>query len=214
MKRHDLIFIDPAAWRSLLEKHADLAADPLVASWVDNGWPLIGRRAMCNELNGVPLGLPLPPFAGKQRLSFLMQPDEILSNSPPPTLRAVSRLAPPEWRSTLEALDALASRQSVDVRVFGSLAWRALTGLDYLTENSDLDLLLHVSRGGDLPVLAAGLAEIEEWAPMRLDGEFVRDDGAAVNWREFRSAAPEVLVKSIGGVSLLQPDLFIGGVSS
>ena len=29
-----------------------------------------------------------------------------------------------------------------------------------------------------------------------LDGELMRDDGAAVNWREFHAGAGEVLVKS------------------
>ena len=62
----------------------DLAADPLVARWVDKGWPLVGRRAMPGEAHGVALGLPLPPFAGKRRLSLLMQADDIISTSPPP----------------------------------------------------------------------------------------------------------------------------------
>jgi phosphoribosyl-dephospho-CoA transferase len=95
--------------------------------------------------------------------------------------------------------------------VFGSLAWRTLTGLDYLTGRSDLDLLLDVRRETDLDRLAADVAAIEADAPMRLDGELMRDDGAAVNWREFHSGAGEVLVKSINGVGLLDRDLFISG---
>ena len=49
----------------------------------------------------------------------------------------------------------------------------------------------------------ADLAAIEAAAPMRLDGELVRDDGAAVNWREFHAGAREILVKTIDGVALL-----------
>jgi phosphoribosyl-dephospho-CoA transferase len=55
------------------------------------------------------------------------------------------------------------------------------------------------------------VAAIEAEAPMRLDGELMRDDGAAVNWREFYSGAGEVLVKHIDGVGLLDRDLFISG---
>jgi phosphoribosyl-dephospho-CoA transferase len=95
--------------------------------------------------------------------------------------------------------------------VFGSLAWRALTGLDYLTGRSDLDLLLHVHRDTDLLRLAADLALIEALAPMRLDGEFVRGDGAAVNWREFHAGAREILVKTVGGVALLDTTQFLSG---
>lgn len=211
MRRHDLIFVSPTGWRSLLEARGDLAADPLVAPWVDNGWPLIGRRAMPDEGHGVALGLPLPPVAGKRRLSFLMQPEDIISTSPPPALSLASRVAPRAWWPTLEGLDALASRHSVDARAFGSLAWRALTGLDYLTDRSDLDLLLHVHRDTDLLRLAADVAGIEAAAPMRLDGELIRDDGAAVNWREFHTGAREILVKTVGGVALLDTSLFLLG---
>jgi len=101
----------------------------------------------------------------------------------------------------------------VQARVFGSLAWRALTGLDYLTDRSDLDLLLYVRRDTDLRRLAAELAEIEAAAPMRLDGELVRDDAAAVNWRELHAGAREILVKTVGGVALVDTSLFLLGTT-
>jgi phosphoribosyl-dephospho-CoA transferase len=96
--------------------------------------------------------------------------------------------------------------------VFGSLAWRALTSLDYVTDRSDLDLLLQVHCDTDLLGLAAGVAGLEAAAPMRLDGELIRDDGAAVNWRELHAGAPELLVKTIGGFALLDASLFLPGV--
>jgi phosphoribosyl-dephospho-CoA transferase len=108
-------------------------------------------------------------------------------------------------------LNELAFWHSVQARVFGSLAWQTLTGLDYLSDRSDLDLLLDVHRDTDLDGLAAGIAEIEAVAPMRLDGELMREDGAAVNWREFHAGAGEVLVKSIDGVGLLDKELFASG---
>jgi phosphoribosyl-dephospho-CoA transferase len=89
------------------------------------------------------------------------------------------------------------------------LAWRALTGLDYLTDRSDLDLLLDVGGDTDLDRLVSDMAAIETDAPMRLDGELMREDGAAVNWREFHAGAGEILVKGIEGVRLLDRDLFI-----
>jgi phosphoribosyl-dephospho-CoA transferase len=211
MKRHDLIFVDPKRWRAVLATRDDLTTDPLVARWVENGWPLIGRRGTPCEVHGVPLGLPLPPFAGKRRLSFLMQPEDIVSTSPPPALRSVIAVAPRAWRPTLDGLDELASRHAVKARVFGSLAWRALTGLDYLTGRSDLDLLLHVNSDTDVHQLAGDVAAIERAAPMRLDGELIRDDGAAVNWREFHAGARDILVKTIGGVAMQSTSQFFPG---
>jgi phosphoribosyl-dephospho-CoA transferase len=209
--RHDLVFVSPEGWRAMLATRDDLAADPLVAHWPDRGWPTIRRRAMPSEASGVALGLPLPPSAGKKRLCFLLQSDDIISVTRPPLLNDTRASAPRAWWPTLDRLDELAFRHSVEARVFGSLAWRALTGLDYVSDCSDLDLLLDVRRDTDLDRLAANVAAIETDAPMRLDGELMREDGAAVNWRELHAGAGEILVKSIEGVHLLDRDLFISG---
>jgi len=195
----------------MLAARDDLAGDPLVARWPDEGWPTILRRAMPGEPAGVPLGLPFPPSAGKRRLSFLLQTDDIVSIVRPPLLNAARRSAPPLWWPTLDRLHELARRHSVKARVFGSLAWQALTGLVYVTGNSDLDLLLDIRRDTDLDRLATDLAAIEAEAPMRLDGELMRPDGAAVNWREFHAGAGKMLVKHIDGIGLLGRDLFISG---
>jgi len=207
LKRHELVFVSPPAWRGALA--ANEALHPLVAPWADKGWPLMARRVLPDEAAGIALGLPLPPFAGKTRLSFLMNSKDIVATSPPPTLVSALRAAPWAWRPTLDALDDLATRHSLRPRVFGSLAWRVLTRLDYLSPGSDLDILLYVHRSTDLAALTAGLAEIEAAAPMRLDGEIVRDDGAAANWREFHAGAREVLVKTMGGVALVDARDFL-----
>ena len=209
--RHDLVFVSSAGWRAMLATRSDLAADPLVARWPDEGWPTIRRRAMPDEPNGVALGLPLPPSAGKQRLAFLLQTGDILSVARPPLLNAVRTSAPPVWWPTFDHLAELAIRHSVQARVFGSLAWQSLTGLDYVTGRSDLDLLLDVARDTDLDRLTADLAAIEAEAPMRLDGELMRENGAAVNWREFHAGTSEVLVKHLDGVGMLDRNLFISG---
>jgi phosphoribosyl-dephospho-CoA transferase len=195
----------------MIKASADLATDPLVLPWADNGLPLIRRRASDSEATGVALGLPLPPLAGKRRLCFLMQPDDIVATAPPVSLCAASEFAPRNWLPTLTAVEELASSHGIDVRVFGSLGWQALTGLQYLTDRSDLDLLFNVSRETDLKLLARGLAMIEASAPMRLDGEFVRFDGAAVNWRELHAGAKELLVKTLRGIHLLDSRMFVQG---
>jgi phosphoribosyl-dephospho-CoA transferase len=211
LRRHDMIAVSPVAWRSLLNTSGDLAGEPLVAGWVDRGWPLVARRAAPDEADGLPLGLPLPPVAGKRRLALLMQPGAVVSSTAPPKLTAAFDVAPEIWKPTLGGVLGLGVRYGAEVRVFGSLAWRMLTGLDYLTASSDLDLLLPLPRAGDLAGLIAGLAAIEGSAPMRLDGELVREDGAAVNWREIHAGAREVLVKTIREVMLCSTADFVSG---
>ncbi len=54
-RRHDLVFVSPEGWRAVLATRCDLAAEPLIALWVDSGWPLIGRRPEPGEMQGVAL---------------------------------------------------------------------------------------------------------------------------------------------------------------
>ena len=209
--RHDLVFVRPEGWRAMLATRGDLAADPLITRWSERGWPTVRRRAMPGEATGVALGLPLPPSAGKKRLSFLLPSDGITSVVRPPLLKDARASAPRAWWAALGRLEELAFRHSAEVRLFGSLAWATLTGLEYVTDRSDLDLLLDVGCDTDLDRLVSDIAAIEADAPMRLDGELVREDSSAVNWREFYAGGREVLVKDIEGVRLLDRDLFISG---
>jgi phosphoribosyl-dephospho-CoA transferase len=209
--RHDLVFVSPQGWRAMLAARADLAANPLVARWPREGWPAIRRRARPEEPDGIALGVPLPPSAGKRRLSFLVQDDDIAGIARPPLLRAVCESAPLAWQSALDRLDEAAARHALEARVYGSLAWGTLTGLDYVTDRSDLDLLLQIDRTTDLDRLTAAIAAIEAVAPMRIDGELVREDGAAVNWREFHAGSDQVLVKRIDGVGLFDRRRFAFG---
>lgn len=210
--RHDLVFPSPDGWRAMLSGRDDLAAEPLVALWSNKGWPTVRRRAMPDEPRGMALGLPLPPSAGKKRLSFVLVDDGVASVMRPPALSAVRESAPLAWRPALDRLGELAVRHSVEARTFGSLAWQTLTGLAYVTDRSDLDLLLRVRSDTDLDRLTAELAALEADLPMRLDGEVMRGDGAAVNWRELHAGADQVLVKRIEGVSLLERRHFVSGM--
>ncbi|WP_395714319.1 malonate decarboxylase holo-[acyl-carrier-protein] synthase [Reyranella sp.] len=207
LRRHDLVLVSPAAWRALVAERRDLAGNTLIAGWVDRGWPLITRRMLPGEGAVLPLGLPLPPSHGKRRLALALAHDALVSSTPPPLLREAMRVAPPAWAPTLERLLAL----DAGMRVYGSLAWQYLTSLDYLTARSDLDMLLAMPPAADAPRLIAELAAIERSAPMHLDGELVRDDGASVNWRELHEGAVDVLVKTTREARLQETQRFLGG---
>lgn len=194
--RHRLVYLDPARWGEILAAHPALQVIPVVVDWVAKGYPLIARRPICDDAAElVPLGLPLPPSLGKQRLAVAVPADGILSNAAPPLLADAGRTAPVAWQATITALTAL----DPELRCFGSLAWAHLTGLPYLSETSDLDLVWQVSTADAAERLVAALARIDAGAPVRLDGEIVTPTGLAVQWREFASDAPEVLAKAANG---------------
>ena len=211
LPRHQLVRIRPAAWTALLASRPDLAGEPLLSGWAGRGWPLIVRRALPDEPGaGLPLGLPLPPSAGKRRVAVRVPHADIVSVAPLPSLAESAQSAPPAWQGCLRELIAVAERHGVEPRVFGSLAWQQLTGLTYLGPASDLDLVWPLPRRERIGALLAELAQVEAGAPMRLDGELVRADGAGVNWRELHAGIAELALKTATEVVLCSIDAFAG----
>jgi phosphoribosyl-dephospho-CoA transferase len=156
----------------------------------------------------VPVGLPLPPAAGKCRIALLLPADGVLQRSSPPLLRAIAMVADSSWRSTIASLLVLGAESGVEPSAFGSLLWQHQTGLTYLSPHSDLDVLWPVPPGFDVLSLVFSIAELQREAPLRIDGEVVFPDGSAVNWRElwmaYRTAdRTDVLAKTMEGVRLL-----------
>lgn len=215
--RHRLVRVARDAWQACVSLRADLRDETLIRDWGARGWPLIVRRTgPCDAgVVGVPLGLPLPPSAGKRRVGVMMPADAIESVELPPTLASLRDIAPAKWRPTIDAFDGLAHHHRVDCRAFGSLAWQGLTGLQYLSEQSDLDILLDLPVAADVPfaltALLADVAACDELAPMRIDGEVIRMDGAGVNWRELHAGIDEVVVKASSNVVLASPRAFVEG---
>ena len=189
----------------MLRARGRLASLPYVAQWALRGWPVIVRRPAADDDPAlIPVALPLPPAAGKLRLAAQLPPEHIRGRLPPLTLRAAREEAPLAWEPVVASLLALADQTGVEPRLFGSLLWQRLTGLGYLSETSDLDLLWPVADAERAHRLVQWLASIEAGSPVRLDGEILLPGGGGVQWREWHGGASEVLVKTAAGV-LLQP---------
>jgi len=212
-RRHDLVVVSTAAWRAALAARPGLADVPLVAAWAERGWPLVVRRSGASDAAGVPLGLPLPPSHQKLRLPFVIPHDGVVSVAPPPAIASALEIAPPAWRPTMQRLIALAAAFGGEARLYGSLAWQRVTGLDYLTSGSDLDALLPLPPADEVARLTAALAAIERDAPMRIDGELVRADGAGVSWRELHADTGELLVKTVADAVVLPTGAFLEGAA-
>jgi phosphoribosyl-dephospho-CoA transferase len=209
-RRHDLLHVAPEVWASVLALSPQLAELPLLGEWADRGWPVIVRRhCEADDRQLVPVGVPLPPAAGKRRVALQIPPDAILQRSRPHPLRAAAASASdPNWRSTIDALVAVGARSGVEPAAFGSLLWQHLTELAYLSPQSDLDVLWPIPTNFDVHALVCRIAEIQHDAPLRIDGEIIFPDGSAVNWRELWNAqqAPDratVLAKTMESVRLL-----------
>jgi phosphoribosyl-dephospho-CoA transferase len=180
----------------MLRSRPDLAELPLVADWTRL------ERPVNDSADGVPAALALPPTYGKRRLAFSLASGTGVVVSPPVLLREAAQAAPLAWHPTIGALLELGDVSGTTPRVFGALLWQHATGLPYLSEGSDLDLLWSVSDERTATALVKGLHRLDRAGPVRLDGELALPDGAAVNWREFEQGRADLLVKTMDGVEI------------
>lgn len=197
-QRHELILVDAGAWKRILRNQPKLAALPYLAEWAERGWPLIIRRGDVNDTPAmVPAAISLPPACGKLRIALQVDPGDVTEQLPPQNLRAVCEQSPISWRPTVAAVLQLATRTGVEPSVFGGLLWQSLTGLPYLSANSDLDLCWPVTHSRQAAGIVRGLSALDENSPPRIDGELILPDGGGVNWRELGNGAAEVIVKTM-----------------
>ncbi|MES5482426.1 malonate decarboxylase holo-[acyl-carrier-protein] synthase [Bradyrhizobium sp. INPA03-11B] len=203
-----MVKVSAAGWAAVMTRYPELAAEPIIEEWTRAGRPLIVRRPACSDAAGmIPLGLPLPPSHGKRRIAVALAANDIIASAPPPSLADVAAAAPAAWRATIDLLLQLLP----ETRAFGSLAWQHLTGLPYLADRSDLDLLWPLSSARQASTLPSDIARIAQHAPMRLDGEIVGHAGG-VQWRELtRADEDEVLVKGPAGVHSSTRAAFLSG---
>lgn len=201
-QRHQLIRLSRGAWRRILGSCTDDADIDALQAWARHDWPVIVRRPAPGDPAGVPVGLPLTPARGKRRIALLVSPTDIASTAALPTFADVAAAAPASWRPCLTILDDLMAIYTIEAGVFGSLAWQHLTGEAYLSASSDLDVAWSFPARRQLANFLDDLADIEACAPMRIDGELVRTDGAGVNWRELWSDHPELAIKTTSAVNL------------
>jgi phosphoribosyl-dephospho-CoA transferase len=197
LRRHDLLSVHPDAWQRVMRQHPDLASRPHVAEWAERGWPVVVRRYQpWDAPEKIPVAISLPPVAGKSGFSLQIETADVREALSSVTLSDCVAITPSAWRETVQSLCGLRQRFDTEPRVYGSLRWQTLTGLTYLNDRSDLDLLWSVTRYSQAIGLANALSLSARQAPMRLDGEFILPQGEAVHWREFYDGADEVIVKT------------------
>jgi phosphoribosyl-dephospho-CoA transferase len=206
-KRHDLVWLKPEGWQAALAARPEHA--PVFEHWQRENWPAVVRRRDpgSDGEREVSLGIALPPDAdgGKPRVAFSAPLEHVERSTPPLTLKAARGALRPQWRAGYAELERLAA--GLDLHVYGSLAWEALTSLPCMTDSSDIDLLL---RPVSEQQLHAGLALLGSPAHgLPLDGEIMFPSGQAVSWKEWGNASmasARVLVKDADTVRLVVPN--------
>lgn len=211
--RHDLVWLSAPGWSDACARASEADATAL-ARWQQNDWPAIVRRrdadlpggATPGQPDQVCLGIPLPPdpVSGvKPRIALRVPHHAVRRSTPPRPLFSCVGAAEP-WQAQLGVFcDRTAD---LGLRVFGSLAMQAITGLPCFTPRSDIDLLF---APRSVAQLERGLELLAHFAThLPLDGEIVFPNGGAVSWKEWLAARipkGRVLVKTISQVRLADP---------
>lgn len=198
-ERHDFVRLR-ADWRNNIAAPLSDPAVQHIAAWQEAGHPFVVAAHGHGDGEGtLRLGLAGP---GKTRLGFLVKPEGVARVEAPPLLRDIAPRLPRAWQKGLAQVEAVGPAFDLEIRVFGSSAWQALTGLGYLTPTSDIDLLVATADPSRRDAGLAALAALHP--PMRLDGE-IRVEGAGdIAWREWLSGAKRLLMKTRHGPKLLK----------
>lgn len=206
MRRHDLVYLHPAA---PFETACAEAGDPCwqaARDWIGRGLPLVVARQPADG-GHVLLGLSLPLAQQRKRLAIQVDRRALLDFRGPLSIARCCPRLPPAEAAVLRRLAAEAVACSARLGVFGSLAWETLSGQDYRHAASDIDLICDVESVAQLDTMLAALARAASQLACRLDGEIRFPDGNAVAWREVaaqrNNPAASVLAKGPHDVSLL-----------
>ena len=215
VQRHNLMWLDPeldAAPYTPISEHTDF-----VREWAAQGRPFVVARQPKQPVTGVShvaLGLTLPKPATRHRISLYVPTEAILRHSGP--LELSQSIAPaPHWQELICRILDMCKMAEVTPCVYGSLLWQAVSGFDYITDKSDLDVLFVCNEFSNIKLLLESITSLDESMP-RLDGEILAPSGWAAAWREVATAGTSggtniVLAKSGYEARLISLDEFLGG---
>lgn len=206
--RHRRVWIKPASI-SLIRGLSEISSTEraYLENWVISGRPLVGRSVNPCDQGGeklLPLGLMLHlPEAPKKRLNLQVDSTAILKIDEPLSIQVVMDIFPSGMAVKVKNMFSRLADYPIQIKVFGSAFWSYEGGQNYMTENSDIDLLISPAQNCDLFKLAKALCSLSEEIDLRLDGEFEFLNGYSVSWREFASKATELLIKTDLGPKMM-----------
>lgn len=211
--RHNRVWLSASGWQRACAAASNAHLSEL-ERWAANDWPLVVRRSeFALPADRLGLGLALPPDAQtglKTRIPLTVYLNDIARHEPPLAFTAVASVMPSVWQDVYTDLTHDLIDAQLELRVYGSVALQAITGLPYLTATSDIDVLFHPRTDEQLQ---QGLHLLQTYASgLPLDGEIVFPSCRAVAWKEWAAAVQnshKVMVKSMTNLNLMNVDALL-----
>lgn len=187
--RHKIVWISGEGWQELGAR-AEEADRAVIERWAAADWPVIVRRRDDDvSEDQVCIGISLPPNpvdGRKKRIGLQVGRSLVREVRPALSIEEVLAAAPEAWRDGLDSLAQAARGLRLTFQVYGSLALQALTGQQYVTPRSDIDLLF---QPRSVAQLGTGTGLLSYYAnTLPLDGEIVFPEGRGVAWKEWIQA--------------------------
>ncbi len=209
LRRHALVWLSEAPQAD--DGRDDGSDGALAEKWHAGDRPFVvcRRRSEGSDRDEVSLGFCVVhekfPEIRPRRVGARTLAAHVVRTAWPPALAEVARCGPAlDHAASFRHLMDEAARAGLDLRVYGSWMWQALTGEGHVRPTSDLDLLLDVAGPREADEAAAFLARQEAALSFKLDGELSFAGRGEVQWREFLTTAPEVLVKAVDSVRMMR----------
>ncbi|MDB5776886.1 MAG: mdcG1 [Herbaspirillum sp.] len=204
--RHERVWLNTDVAATGLVRAANPQQAECIVAHAAHGCPFVARRRQpCDPAGLVHLGLRLPPEAMPRSIGFSVPAHAIRTSASALSaheLLATQNFLSPSWRTALQDLDHALAARGLQARLYGSLAWQFSSGNRYLTDTSDIDLLLYPLSPDEADACLTELAAVAVSVAPRFDGELCLPDGRAVSWRELMGGSRQILVKTEDGVAL------------
>ena len=195
LRRHTLVWLSQAPEAETADDRARAAL------WHASRRPFVVTRRRDNG-NDIGLGFcttdPDHPELRPRRVAARIDSGHIAERLRPPTLKEIAHCpAAAAQAASFSHLISASDQAGLDIRVYGSWMWQALTGERHVHEASDLDVVIDVADPEAADRAAAFLVREEQELAFRIDGELSFPDLGEVHWREYLQGKDEVLLKSV-----------------
>lgn len=199
--RHDIIRIRPERTSDAV-RVIPAGEHGRIINWLAR-YPMavVRRPRITSDQKRICCGVVLPLEEGKRRFAFEVALSAVAELQPPPRLAACLEHAAPGWR---EPLQILAEMPGPLALAFGSLAWQYLTGLRYITDESDADILFRPASITEWRELEKELISWRgKYSSVPVDIEITFPNGFSTAWKEYLAGTEKLLFKTGNNVVLM-----------
>jgi phosphoribosyl-dephospho-CoA transferase len=215
--RHDLLFLTPKARERIcgqIRSDRGIHGDQMAEAFASGLIPAIIRRYAPCDHSDIGIGISFPLIVAGERLRFATavtsaEIDEMIS--PYAVLgRPLDTTLP--LLKALEKVKGLKLTRPGNLGVYGASALQVVTGLNYVHDKSDIDLIIREESIDVLRHAKEVLSALERQIGVAIDVEVILGSGNAVKLKELCSQQKTVLIKSILAVHVINKREAIGSL--